>query len=315
MADKKATRDAYGEALAEFGGDTRIIVFDADLGGTTKAAIFGKKYPERYWNMGIAEANMVNMAAGASTCGKIPFVSSFALFTAGRAYDQIRNSVAYPHLNVKIVGSHAGLTVGEDGATHQCIEDLALMRVVPGMVVLAPCDANETREAVKALIAYDGPSFMRTGRSAVENITPSIPGYKFEIGKGVVARDGSDVTIIACGLMVQEALEAADTLAKDGVKARVIDMHTIKPLDEALVLQAAKETGAIVTAEEHSVIGGLGGAVAETIAGSAYRVPVLRVGVKDQFGKSGEAWAVMKAYGLDPEHIVAQAKAAIAMKK
>jgi transketolase len=315
MADvvKKATRDAYGEALAEIGGDERIVVLDADLGGTTKASTFGKKYPERYRNAGIAEANMLGMAAGLAACGKVPFVSSFAMFTAGRGYDQIRQSIAYPHLNVKITGSHAGLTTGFDGATHQCIEDLALMRVIPGMTVLAPCDANETREAVKAMLAYDGPVFMRTGRSPVENVTDKAPGYKFQLGKAATLKAGKDVTIIACGVMVQLALQAADTLKAQGIDARVLDMHTIKPLDEDAVLKAASETGAIVTAEEHNVIGGLGGAVAEVV-GCHKPVPVLRVGVEDKFGKSGEGWAVMRLYGLTAEHIAQAAKDAIAKK-
>jgi len=312
--EKKSTRAAYGEALAEYGGDPRIVALDADLASCTMSEIFGAKYPERFFNAGIAEANMIGMAAGFATTGKIAFCHSFAMFTAGRGYDQIRNSVAYPGLNVKIVGSHAGLTVGEDGATHQCIEDLSLMRTIPGMTVLAPCDANETREAVKALIRYEGPCFMRTGRTAVANITPSIPGYRFELGRGAVLREGGDITIIACGLMVQEALAAGELLAARGVEARIIDMHTIKPLDTGVILKAARETGAIVTAEEHSVTGGLGSAVAEALS-SAYPVPVLRVGVNDEFGRSGDALMLLERYGLTAANIAGRAVEAIGMAR
>ena len=265
MGEKISTRVAYGEALRDFGGDERIVALDADLSTCTMSCYFGEKYPNRFFNIGIAEANMIDMAAGFATTGKIAFCHSFAMFTAGHGYDQVRNSVAYPHLNVKVIGSHAGLTVGEDGATHQCIEDLSLMRTIPGMVVLCPCDANEAREAVKAMIAYDGPCFMRTGRTALETVTDGFSNYKFEIGKGVTLVEGSDVTIIATGLMVQESLKAVELLKAEGISARLIDMHTIKPLDRELVIKAAKETGAIVTAEEHNIIGGLGSAVCEAI--------------------------------------------------
>ncbi len=274
---------------------------------------FGEKYPNRFFNIGIAEANMIDMAAGFATTGKIAFCHSFAMFTAGRGYDQVRNSVAYPHLNVKVIGSHAGLTVGEDGATHQCIEDLSLMRTIPGMVVLCPCDANEAREAVKAMIAYDGPCFMRTGRTALETVTDGFSNYKFEIGKGVTLVEGSDVTIIATGLMVQESLKAVELLKAEGISARLIDMHTIKPLDRELVIKAAKETGAIVTAEEHNIIGGLGSAVCEAICDEC-PIPVVRVGVQDEFGRSGEAGALLKLYGLTPENVAEKAKLAISRK-
>lgn len=278
MGEKISTRVAYGEALRDFGGDERIVALDADLSTCTMSCYFGEKYPNRFFNIGIAEANMIDMAAGFATTGKIAFCHSFAMFTAGRGYDQVRNSVAYPHLNVKVIGSHAGLTVGEDGATHQCIEDLSLMRTIPGMVVLCPCDANEAREAVKAMIAYDGPCFMRTGRTALETVTDGFSNYKFEIGKGVTLVEGSDVTIIATGLMVQESLKAVELLKAEGISARLIDMHTIKPLDRELVIKAAKETGAIVTAEEHNIIGGLGSAVCEAICDEC-PIPVVRVGV------------------------------------
>lgn len=313
MADKISTRVAYGNALNEFGGNPDIVAIEADLSTCTMSCTFQEKYPQRHFNVGIAEANMIDIAAGFAATGKIAFCHSFAMFTAGRGYDQIRNTVAYPHLNVKIIGSHAGLTVGEDGATHQCIEDLSLMRTIPGMVVLAPCDANETREAVRAMIGYSGPVYMRTGRIALENITPNIPGYRFEIGKGATLREGGDVTLIACGLMVQESLKAAEQLAAEGINARVIDMHTIKPIDEELIVRAARETGAIVTAEEHNVIGGLGSAVAEVLT-ARYLAPLERVGVEDCFGRSGEASALLKRYGLTAEKVADRARKAIARK-
>ncbi|EOS62930.1 MULTISPECIES: transketolase family protein [unclassified Anaerotruncus] len=313
MGEKISTRVAYGEALRDFGGDERIVALDADLSTCTMSCYFGEKYPNRFFNIGIAEANMIDMAAGFATTGKIAFCHSFAMFTAGRGYDQVRNSVAYPHLNVKVIGSHAGLTVGEDGATHQCIEDLSLMRTIPGMVVLCPCDANEAREAVKAMIAYDGPCFMRTGRTALETVTDGFSNYKFEIGKGVTLVEGSDVTIIATGLMVQESLKAVELLKAEGISARLIDMHTIKPLDRELVIKAAKETGAIVTAEEHNIIGGLGSAVCEAICDEC-PIPVVRVGVQDEFGRSGEAGALLKLYGLTPENVAEKAKLAISRK-
>ena len=315
MAEKIATREAFGKTLAALADKyPELVVLDADLAGATKSGEFKKACPERFIDMGIAEADMIGVAAGLAACGKKPFACSFAMFTAGRAYEQVRNSVAYPHLNVKVIGSHGGLSVGEDGATHQCIEDLALMRAIPGMVVLNPCDGAEMRAAVQALIDYDGPAYMRLGRSAVETVTDSVPGYKFEIGKGAVLKDGSDVTIAATGLMVQSALAAAEMLEKEGVFARVLDMHTIKPLDRELIIKAAKETGAIVTSEEHNVIGGLGSAVAECVAES-FPVPVLRHGVMDVFGRSGKASEVLEAYGLTAEKIAETAKRAVSMKK
>lgn len=314
MGEKISTRAAYGEALRDFGGNENIVVLDADLSTCTMSCTFGEKYPERFFNMGIAEANMIDMAAGFAATGKIAFCHSFAMFTAGRGYDQIRNSIAYPGLNVKIVGSHAGLTVGEDGATHQCIEDLSLMRTIPGMTVLCPCDGNETREAVKAMIAHDGPCFMRTGRTALETVTDGFTGYHFQIGKGVTLLEGNDVAILATGLMVQESLKAAALLEQAGIHARVIDMHTIKPLDKELVVKAARETGAIVTAEEHNVIGGLGSAVCEAVC-DELPVPVVRVGVQDVFGRSGDAGALLQMYGLSPENVAEKAKEAIARKR
>ena len=313
MAEKISTRVAYGNALKELGANPNIVAVEADLSSCTMSCTFQEAYPQRHFNVGIAEANMIDIAAGFAATGKIAFCHSFAMFTAGRGYDQIRNSVAYPRLNVKIIGSHAGLTVGEDGATHQCIEDLSLMRTVPNMVVLAPCDANETREAVRAMVDYQGPVYMRTGRTALENVTPGFAEYRFEIGKGVTLKDGRDVTIIACGLMVQESLKAAELLAAKGISARVIDMHTIKPIDEALIVKAARETGAIVTAEEHNVIGGLGSAVAEVLT-SQCLAPLERVGVEDCFGRSGEACALLKHYGLTVENVAERARKAIARK-
>ena len=313
MSEKISTRVAYGNALQEFGTNPAVVAVEADLSTCTMSCTFQEKYPQRHFNVGIAEANMIDIAAGLATTGKIAFCHSFAMFTAGRGYDQIRNSVAYPHLNVKVIGSHAGLTVGEDGATHQCIEDLSLMRTIPGMVVLAPCDGNETREAVRAMIDYVGPVFMRTGRTALENVTSDCPGYRFEIGKGVTLREGADVTLIACGLMVQESLKAAQMLATEGISARVVDMHTIKPIDEEAIVKASIETGAIVTAEEHNVIGGLGSAVAEVLTAKCL-APLERVGVEDCFGRSGEACALLKRYGLTAEHVVEKARRAIARK-
>lgn len=315
MGEVIATRAAYGKALVKLADQNpRLLVLDADLSSATMTNGFAKAYPERFFNMGIAESDMVGVAAGMAACGKIPFVNSFAIFSAGRAWEQVRNSVAYPHLNVKVIGSHGGLSVGEDGATHQCVEDFALMRVISGMTVLCPCDGNEMEVAVAALLEYDGPAYMRLGRLPVETVTDTIPGYHFTIGKGVQLTDGSDVTIVAVGMMVQEALKAAALLKDQGISARVIDMHTIKPLDEALLLQAAKETGCIVTSEEHNILSGLGAAVAEYLSGT-YPVPVVRHGVEDIFGRSGKAPLVMKAYGLTPEGIAEKAKKAIAMKK
>ena len=315
MAEKIATREAYGKALAALSEQyPELVCFDADLAGATMTKFFKAACPERFFDMGIAECDMVGVAAGMATCGYKPFVNSFAMFSAGRAWEQVRNSVCYPRLNVKVVGSHGGLSVGEDGATHQCVEDFAIMRAIPGMMVLCPCDGNEMRLATEALLNYDGPAYMRLGRLAVETVTDEIPGYRFELGKGAVLRDGTDVTIIATGMNVQMALKAAELLAAEGISARVIDMHTIKPLDEELVLKAAKETGCIVTSEEANVLGGLGAAVAEYLSEN-YPVPVVRHGVNDEFGRSGKAPLVLEAYGITPEGIAEKAKKAIALKK
>lgn len=313
MGEKISTRVAYGRALEEFGGNENIYVFDADLKKCTMTEYFADKYPERFFNMGIAEANMVNVAAGFATCGATALVHTFAIFAAGRVYDQVRNDVCYPNLNVKVVGSHAGLTVGEDGATHQALEDISLMRTIPGMTVIVPCDGNETRLATKAMLEFEGPCYFRTGRPAVEGVTEDFADYKFEIGKGITLVDGKDVTIIACGLMVQEALKAQKLLAEEGISARVIDMHTIKPIDRELIIKAAKETGAIVTCEEHNIIGGLGSAVAEVIVGTE-NVPVEFVGVQDCFGHSASPQILLDHYGLNPAAICEKAKKAIARK-
>ncbi|MCI9473167.1 MAG: transketolase family protein [Flavonifractor sp.] len=315
MSEKIATRVAYGQTLAELGKEyPNLVVLDADLSGSTQSAMFAKAFPERFYNMGIAEANMTGVAAGLAACGKMPFTNSFAMFATGRAYEQIRNSVAYPRLNVKIVGSHGGLSVGEDGATHQCIEDYALMRAIPNMAVLSPCDANEMRHAVRALVQYDGPAYLRLGRLAVDCVTDSLPGYEFHWGKGITLRDGSDVTVIATGMMVQMSLQAAETLAAEGISVRLIDMHTIKPLDHELVLKAALETRCIVTTEEHNVIGGLGSAVAEFLCEHC-PTPVVRHGVYDQFGRSGKAQDVLAAFGLTPEGIAGQVRRAVKLKR
>ena len=315
MGEKIATRQAYGKALVELADKyPELVVFDADLAGATMTKFFKDAHPERFFDMGIAEANMVGVACGMSLCGYKPFVDTFAMFAAGRAWEQVRNSVCYPHLNVKVVGSHGGLSVGEDGATHQCIEDFALMRAIPGMTVLCPCDGNEMRLATEALLKYNGPAYMRLGRLAVETVTDTVPGYRFELGKGVTMLDGTDVTIIAVGMNVQMALAAAELLKADGISARVIDMHTIKPLDEELVLKAARETGAIVTSEEANVLGGLGGAVAEYLA-ETYPVPVVRHGVNDEFGRSGKAPLVLDAFGINAAGIAEKAKKAVALKK
>ena len=312
---KIATRAAYGEALVELAeAYPDLVVLDADLSKSTMTHAFSKAYPDRFYNIGIAEANMAGIAAGLATCGKKPFFNSFAMFSAGRAWEQVRNSIAYPHLNVKVIGSHGGVSVGEDGATHQCIEDYAIMRAIPGMVVVSPCDGPEMRAAVKALLDYEGPAYMRLGRLAVESVTDEIEGYKFELGKGAVLRDGTDVTVIATGMMVQEAVKAADRLAEEGVSVRVIDMHTIKPLDEELVLKAARETGAVVTSEEATVIGGLGSAVTEYLCGVC-PVPVVRHGMNDEFGRSGAANAVLKEYNLTADGIIESIKKALALKK
>ncbi len=310
-AVKKATRESFGEALTVLAEtNPNVVVLDADLAEATKTCIFQKKYPDRFIDCGIAECNMIGIAAGLSTCGKIPFAASFAMFSAGRAFEQVRNSVGYPHLNVKIAGSHAGISVGEDGATHQCCEDLALMRTIPGMVVLNPCDHYEMLAAVKAAAEYVGPVYLRLGRLAVESVTHTVDDYRFEIGKGITLREGNDVAIIATGLMVQEAVKAADTLKVSGINARVIDMHTIKPLDTELVLKAAKETGHIITVEEHSVVGGLGEAVASYLS-EVCPTPVTKIGVNDAFGHSGPALELLKEFGLSAENIEATVKRAL----
>ena len=315
MAKEIATRAAYGEALTALAeAYPELVVLDADLSGSTMSAGFAKAHPDRFYNMGIAEADMMGVAAGLAACGKRPFASSFAMFAAGRAWEQVRNSIAYPRLNVKVVGSHGGLSVGEDGATHQCIEDYAIMRAIPGMMVVSPCDGPEMTQAVKALLDYDGPAYLRLGRLAVECVTDTVPGYQFQLGKGVTLRDGTDVTVIATGMMVQMALKAADALAGEGISVRVLDMHTIKPLDEALVLQAARETGAIVTSEEHNIVGGLGSAVAEYLSGTC-PVPVVRHGVADVFGRSGKAKLVLEHFGLSPAGIAEKVRQALALKQ
>ena len=313
--EKIATRGAYGEELVKLAEEyPELVVLDADLSSATMTKAFSKAYPERFFNMGIAEADMMGFAAGLAACGKKPFANSFAMFSAGRAWEQVRNSIAYPHLNVKCVGSHGGLSVGEDGATHQCVEDLALMSAIPGMVVVNPCDGPEMRLAVKALLDYDGPAYLRLGRMAVESVTDETPGYEFTLGKAAMLRDGADVTLAATGLMVQRAMTAAEMLAAKGVSARVLDFHTIKPLDTEAVLAAARETGCIVTSEEHSVIGGLGSAVASVCAENC-PVPVVRHGVMDEFGRSGKALEVLEAYGLTAEVMVEKAMQALALKK
>ena len=313
MAEKIATREAYGKALAELGEKYDFVVLDADLAEATKTMYFKEEYPERFFDCGIAEGNMMSVAAGIASTGKPVFASTFAMFAAGRAFEQVRNSIGYPHLNVKIGATHAGITVGEDGATHQCNEDIALMRTIPGMTIINPADAVEARAAVEAALNINGPVYMRFGRFAVPVINDT-PEYKFEVGKGVELLTGSDVTIVATGLMVSMALEAAQTLAEEGISARVINIHTIKPIDKDIIIKAAKETGAIVTAEEHNIIGGLGGAVAEVV-GESYPVPVLRVGVEDKYGHSGKVPPLLEMYGLTPAKIVEKAKAALELKK
>lgn len=313
MSNKIATREAYGKALVKLSNlNKNVVVLDADLSKSTKTAEFKAVAPERFINMGIAEANMMGVAAGLSTCGKIPFVSTFAIFAAGRAFEQIRNSICYPKLNVKVCATHAGLTVGEDGATHQSVEDISLMRSIPNMTVINPCDAVETEAAILAIADYDGPCYVRLGRLAV-NVINDEKNYKFEIGKGITLAEGNDVTIVATGMMVDLALQARDELSKDGINARVINIHTIKPIDSELLIKAAKETGAIVTAEEHSIIGGLGSAVAEVIT-EEYPVPVLKIGIKDTFGESGKPNELLELYGLTAQAIVEKAKKAVTLK-
>ena len=308
MADVKkiATREGYGKALAELGAlHEDVVVLDADLAGSTKSGVFGKAFPHRHFNCGIAEANMMCVAAGMAASGLVPFASSFAMFAAGRAYEQIRNSIGYPHLNVKIGASHGGISVGEDGASHQCCEDFALMRTIPGMVVMSPADSVEAEAMVRAAYEYDGPVYMRTGRSPVPVF--HAPDFKFQIGKGEVLREGTDVAIIGNGLLLAEAVVAAEELAKEGINAMVINMATIKPLDEELVLEAARKCGKIITCEEHSIIGGLGEAVCACLS-EKLPTPVKRIGVNDEFGYSGPADALLKAFGLSAEHIVEVAK-------
>lgn len=309
MSDVKkiATRESYGNALAELGAEfENLVVLDADLAAATKTGVFKKAFPERHIDCGIAECNMMGIAAGLAATGKIPFASSFAMFAAGRAFEQVRNSIAYPKLNVKIGATHAGISVGEDGATHQCNEDIALMRTIPGMVVINPSDDVEAKAAVRAAIEHEGPVYLRFGRLAVPVINDR-PDYKFELGKGVVLREGKDVTIIATGLPVSECLAAADKLAADGIDAKVINIHTIKPLDEELVLAAAKETGKVVTVEEHSVIGGLGSAVCDVLSEKC-PTKVMKIGINDTFGESGPAVELVKKYGLDADSIYAKVK-------
>ena len=313
MADKKATRESYGAALAELGEKYDFLVLDADLAAATKTGMFKKKFPERFFDCGIAEGNMMSVAAGIATTGKTVFASTFAMFAAGRAFEQVRNSIGYPHLNVKIGATHAGITVGEDGATHQCNEDIALMRTIPGMTIISPADADEAYAAVEAAINYCGPVYMRFGRFAVPNLTGEMKNYKFELGKGVLYREGKDVTIVANGYMVHLAVEAAEMLAAEGIDAEVINIHTIKPIDSELITASAKKTGAVVTAEEHSVIGGLGSAVCDVLAEN-YPVPVLKVGVQDRYGRSGKVPELLEIYGLTAKNIYEKAKIAISKK-
>ena len=314
MAEKKATREGFGLALAELGEKYDFLVLDADLAAATKTGIFKKKYPDRFFDCGIAEGNMIGVAAGLAAAGRKVFAASFAMFSAGRSFEQVRNSIGYPHLNVNIVGTHASITVGEDGATHQCNEDLALMRTIPGMTVICPADVTEAYAAVEAVLNHDGPCYLRFGRYAVPDLTPELlPDYKFEIGKGVTYREGSDVTIVANGYMVHLALEAADILSAEGISAEVINIHTVKPLDIDLITASARKTGAVVTAEEHSVIGGLGAAVCEGLAES-YPVPVLRVGVEDKFGRSGQVPELLEIYGLTAGNIADKARRALSLK-
>ena len=305
---KIATRASYGQALVELAAEhDDFIVMDADLAAATQTGVFKKAYPDRFIDCGIQESNLIGVAAGLATTGMKVFASTFAMFAAGRAFEQIRNSVGYPHLPVKICATHAGISVGEDGATHQCLEDLALMRTIPGMTVLQPCDDVEARAMIKALYDFDGPAYVRLGRLAVPVFNDEAT-YKFELGKGVVLREGKDVTIIATGLEVNESMQAAEILAKEGIDAKVINIHTIKPLDEELVVASAKETGAVVTVEEHNIMGGLGGAVAEVLSEKA-PTKILRIGVNDRFGESGPAPVLIKKFGLDGEGIAAKVKA------
>ncbi|HET6418596.1 MAG TPA: transketolase family protein [Geobacteraceae bacterium] len=312
MSTMMATRDAYGQTLAELGAENEnIVVLDADLSGSTKTSVFAKKFPERFFNMGIAEANMVGTAAGLAAAGKIPFVSTFAIFAAGRAWEQIRQSVAYPKANVKIVPTHGGITVGEDGGSHQSVEDIALMRAIPNMTVIVPADAVETRKAIRAVAEYHGPVYIRLGRNKVPAIFPE--DCFFEIGKGSEVAPGTDMTFVTTGIMTGQAVKAAELLGREGISARVVHIATIKPLDKEIILKAAEETGAIVTAEEHSIIGGLGGAVAEFLAENR-PTPIKRVGVRDRFGTSGKAEELIKYFGLTPEDLAEAAREVLARK-
>ncbi len=308
-----ATRDAYGETLARLGEINKdIVVLDADLSGSTKTAVFAKKFPDRFFNMGVAEQDMMGTAAGLAVAGKIPFASTFAIFATGRAWEQVRQSIAYPKVNVKIVASHAGITVGEDGASHQSVEDIAVMRVIPEMTVIVPADGIETRKVIEEMVRYKGPVYVRVSRGKSPIILDD--SYNFEIGKGTVLREGTSVAIIACGIMVSKAMEAADILSKEGLSARVINISTIKPIDKDLIIKAARETCAIVTAEEHSIIGGLGSAVAEVLAEN-HPAPMKRVGIEDKFGTSGDADKLMEIYGLTPENIAKAAREVIKRKQ
>ena len=310
---KEATRDAYGKALVELGQkNDKVIVFDADLAAATKTGMFKKKFPDRFINMGIAEANMMSTAAGLASCGKTVFASSFAMFAAGRAFEQIRNSICYPCLNVKIGATHAGISVGEDGATHQCLEDISLMRTLPNMVVINPADDTEAKAAVKAAVEHNGPVYLRFGRLSVPVIFDD--SYKFEIGKGVMLKEGTDVTLVATGLLVETALKASEILANEGISARVINIATIKPIDKEIISKAAMETGALVSCEEHNIIGGLGSAVAEVLCETC-PAPLMRIGTQDVFGKSGKPDRLFEEYGLTAEAIVESAKKAISLKK
>ncbi len=313
MADKKATRESYGAALAELGEKYDFLVLDADLAAATKTGMFKKKFPERFFDCGIAEGNMMSVAAGIAATGKPVFASTFAMFAAGRAFEQVRNSIGYPHLNVKIGATHAGITVGEDGATHQCNEDIALMRTIPGMTIISPADATEAYAAVEASLNHYGPVYMRFGRFAVPNLSSELENYKFELGKGVVYKEGKDVTIVANGFMVHLAVEAAQMLKAEGIDAEVINIHTIKPLDNELIIASAKKTGAVVTAEEHSVIGGLGSAVCDVLSESC-PTPVVKVGVNDEFGRSGQVPELLEIYGLTAKNIFEKAKLAVSKK-
>ena len=311
MSKKIATREAYGKALAELANtNENIVVLDADLSKSTKTSEFKAICPKRFFNMGIAEANMMSVAAGLSTCGKIPFVSTFAMFAAGRAFEQIRNAICYPRLNVKVCATHAGITVGEDGASHQTVEDLSL---IPNMVVISPSDAVETKAAIEAIAEYNGPCYVRLGRAPV-NVINDENNYKFEIGKGVLLNEGTDLTIVATGIMVDVALEAKEILASQGISARVINIHTLKPIDSDILVKAAKETGAIVTVEEHSIIGGLGSAVSEVL-GEVCPVPVVKVGINDQFGQSGKPDELLEYYGLTAANVVEKVKRAIELRR